>query len=122
MEYLSHEQRASRRRQIAADVSEGLTPDGAASKHGVSRAWAVSACLEHGVPTPEYHKSSVVEVVAALMNARQGDTLASIGLKVSLSRERIRQILEQCKRYDIVPQEWPREYPTSTQEVGAARR
>lgn len=123
MEYLSHEQRASRRRQLSSDVSNGLSPDEAAAKHGVSRAWAVASCLEYGVSIPKYHKSSVVEVVAALMNAKPEDTLASIARTVSLSRERVRQILSQCQRYDIVSQEWPfHEHSTSSQEVGASGR
>lgn len=122
MDYLSHEERASRRRQLACDVSNGLSPDEAAEKHGVSRAWAVACCAEFGT-LPKYHKSSVVEVVASLMRAGPGDTLASIARTVSLSRERVRQILQQCQRYEIVSQEWPfHEHSPCPQEVGASRR
>lgn len=122
MDYLSHQERASRRRQLARDVSNGMSPDEAAEKHGVSRAWAVSSCAEFGT-LPKYHKSSVVEVVAALMLAGPNDTLASIARTVSLSRERVRQILQQCQRYKIVPQEWPYdEHSPCPQEVGSSRR
>ena len=119
---LSHPERAQRRAELAADVKGGMDPVKAAEKHGVSAAWAYEACKEHGVVLPGWHKAGVVEVVAALLDPLPDTTLQSIADKCCLSKQRVHQILAQCRRYGIITKDWPSEYPISSEEVGTIGR
>lgn len=119
---LTHPERAVRRAELAADVADGMAPSEAAEKYGVSQAWAYAACVEHDVPLPHWHKAGVVEVVAALLEPRRDpvQTLQTIATQCFVSKQRVHQILAQCRRYNIIGKEWPREHSTSYQEVGEA--
>ena len=118
---LSHHDRKKRRERIALDIKHGMTVSEAASKHGVSMIWVRRACIENGVTLPSYHKVGVVKVVACLIRDWPHVELADIGRECSLSRERVRQIQEQCLRYNILKEEHD-EHPARDQEVGAAGR
>ncbi len=121
---MSHPERAQRRTELAADVKGGMDPVKAAEKHGVSAAWAYEACKEHGVVLPGWHKAGVVEVVAALLEPphQPQQTLQSIADKCCLSKQRVHQILAQCRRYGLVGEVWPNEHSISSEEVGTIGR
>jgi hypothetical protein len=113
---LSHPERAVRRRRAASAVARGMLPADAAEKYGLSKSSVWSACTEHNVKLPAWHRASVVEVVAALMQAKQGQTLVSIAKQTCVSKQRVHQILQQCRRYGIIGKEWPVEPTTQAKK------
>lgn len=116
---LSHPERRTRRAELAADVKEGMELGSAASKYGVSLHWAKSACHEFGVTLPHYHKTAVVEVVAALMRDWPFPNMSGIGRECCITRQRVFQIQQQCLRYGVLKEPHD-EHPARDQEVGGS--
>lgn len=119
----THPERRARRSEISTDVLGGDLPHEVAAKHGVSLAWVRACLLEFDVPWPDRRvtRGSTVSIVGALLSAGPKDTLRKIGARLNVSHQRVHQILEQCRRYNLI-KEWPGEHKTRHEALEEAGR
>jgi len=102
---MTHEDRRRRRQEIARAIHSGKTRDWCMQKFGVSDRLIRTACDEHGVEYERYaaEPCSIVAIVAALVKAPRGATIVGIADELAASKQRVHQVLEQCREHGLVP-------------------
>lgn len=102
---LTHEQRAERRKQIAAEVLEsGASSLAVARKYRVSEALVRSACGEHG-ERPMYSRELPYKAIADMINT--DDTLTEIGERHGFTATYMQKVYRRCLDAGIVmPKRW----------------
>ena len=96
MTIMTHEQRADRRQRMATEVKKGTDPRKVAQAQGVSIDLVRMACEEHGVPCyvelPVSRTGKTVDILAALRDAPQDQTLQEIADRLDISIQRVKQV------------------------------
>jgi hypothetical protein len=120
---LSHRERAERRRLMALAVQSGESVHEVARRHRVSAQCVRLASAEQGIAVrgrrvPIYAPAGALRIYAAISRAGPGDSLATVGERLGVTKQRVWQVLQEGWRLGLPTGRWepPAEAPAGPPE------
>lgn len=110
---LTHEERVYRRQKMAEAVETGESVFEVARRFKVSRQCVWLACQEQGVIGKSRRRvraphapDSPLRIYAAIQRAEVTDSLATVGKRLGVSKQRVFQVCQEAWRYGLKTGKW----------------